>query len=57
MASRVEVQSRELRSIRFYITKDSILRSQFQFLTVKVHHQLRAYIDHFLVSEARLHKK
>ena len=36
---------------------NTILRSQFQLLSVKVPRQARAQIDHFLGSEARLQKR
>ena len=52
VASRIGVYSREIRSIRLFITMVSIPRSRLELLSMKMHHQLRANIDHFSVSEA-----
>ena len=46
------VHGRRIRAICLYITKVSILGARSKLLSVKMYHQLRANIDHFLVLEA-----
>ena len=47
----IGIYSCELRSTRLYIAKVPILRSRFELLSVKGHHQLQANMDYFPVSE------